>query len=219
MSGERMNGCCCGSPEAMGAAADTRTKRVSVLVSGGGTNLQAVIDAAAADELGGAKVVLVISSSPTAYALERAAKAGIPTKVIGKKTHPDPDERTAAMVEALKEAGTDLVILAGYMSVLQPEFIRAFRGRIINIHPSLIPKHCGMGYFGHHVHEAVLAAGDKESGATVHFVDEGVDTGKIIIQRKVPVLEGDTPDTLAARVLEVEHKIIVEAAREVLATL
>lgn len=192
--------------------------KISVLVSGGGTNLQALIDGIENGSIGNAKIVRVISSNPKAYSLERAENHGISSMVIGKANHPDPEGRTAALIAALDEVKTDLVVLAGYMSILDPKLIEAYRGRIINIHPSLIPKYCGAGFYGHHVHEAVLAAGECESGATVHFVDEGVDTGPVIIQAKVPVLEGDTAETLAARVLETEHKILQEAVKNIAAS-
>jgi phosphoribosylglycinamide formyltransferase-1 len=185
--------------------------RIAVLVSGGGTNLQAVIDGVEGGSIRDAEVVRVISSNPNAYALERARKHNIEAMVIGKADYPDSGDRTSAIIAALEEAKTDLVILAGYMSILDPGLIEAYRGRIINIHPSLIPKFCGSGFYGRRVHEAVLAAGEKESGATVHYVDEGVDTGPVIIQEKVPVLDGDTAETLAARVLETEHRILRRA--------
>ena len=188
-------------------------KNISVLVSGGGTNLQAVIDSVENGYIPDARIAQVISSRQDAYALTRAEKHGIKGVYIGKKNYPESAGRTDAIIQALKEEETDLVILAGYMSVLEPKLIEAYRDRIINIHPSLIPKYCGKGFYGHFVHEAVLAGGETESGATVHFVDEGVDTGKIILQESVPVLEGDTPDTLAARVLEVEHKILPLAVK------
>ena len=188
-------------------------KNISVLVSGGGTNFQAVIDQIESGAIRNARIAQVISSNAKAYALERAAKHGIKSVVIGKNEYPDMAERTDAIIRALDEEQTDLIILAGYMSVLQPALVRKYKDRIINIHPSLIPKYCGMGFYGHYVHEAVLAGKEKESGATVHFVDEGVDTGKIILQRRVPVLPEDTPDTLAARVLQVEHQILPEAVR------
>ena len=191
--------------------------RIAVLVSGGGTNLQAVIDGACGGSIRDAEVVCVISSNPDAYALERARKHNIEAMVIGKAAYPDSGERTRAIIAALDEAKTDLVVLAGYMSILEPSLIEAYRGRIINIHPSLIPKFCGAGFYGKRVHEAVLAAGEKESGATVHYVDEGVDTGPAIIQEKVPVLDGDTAETLAARVLETEHKILRKAVEIVVA--
>ena len=192
--------------------------RISVLVSGGGTNLQAVIDGIENGFIENAEIVRVISSNPKAYSLERAEKHRISAMVIGKSNYPDAEARTAALIAALDEARTDLVVLAGYMSILDPKLIEAYRGRIINIHPSLIPKFCGAGFYGHHVHEAVLAAGEQESGATVHYVDEGVDTGPIILQARVPVLEGDTAESLAARVLETEHKILQEAVKTIAAS-
>ncbi len=188
-------------------------KNISVLVSGGGTNLQAVIDSVESGKIPDAKIVQVISSKKDAYALTRAADHGIEGVYIGKENYPQMEDRTEAIIRALDEKETDLVILAGYMSVLEPKLIEAYRDRIINIHPSLIPKYCGKGFYGHYVHEAVLAGGETESGATVHFVDEGVDTGKIILQKSVPVMKDDTPDTLAARVLEVEHEILPQAVR------
>lgn len=184
---------------------------ISVLVSGGGTNLQAVIDGVENHTIPNARVARVIASNSKAYALERAKKHGIAGVVIGKENYPDPARRTEAILAELAAAETDLVVLAGYMSILPPELIHAYEGRIINIHPSLIPKYCGMGFYGKRVHAAVLAGGETESGATVHYVDTGVDSGPIIVQDKVPVLADDTPDTLAARVLEVEHRILVSA--------
>ena len=168
-------------------------KNISVLVSGGGTNLQAVIDNVENGFIENAKIVQVIASKEDAYALTRAKNHNIKGVYIGKKNYPVMSERTDAIIRALDEEKTDLVILAGYMSVLEPKLIEAYRNKIINIHPSLIPKYCGKGFYGHFVHEAVIAGGETESGATVHFVDEGVDTGKILIQEKVPVLPDDTP--------------------------
>jgi len=191
--------------------------KISVLVSGGGTNLQAIIDGIENGLIRDAELVLVISGNPAAYSLERANKHGIPSSVIDKKNYPDRIQRTKAIIAALEDAQTDLVVLAGYMNILEPELIEAYRGRIINIHPSLIPQFCGAGFYGKHVNEAVLAAGVPESGATVHYVDEGVDSGPIILQEKVPVLEGDSAETLAARVLETEHKILQEAIIRVIA--
>lgn len=182
--------------------------RISVMVSGGGSNLQAIIDAIDSGQMKDAEIVQVISSSRGAYALARAEKHHIKAVVIGRQEYPDEEERNLAIMEALKKERTDLVVLAGYMSILRPQLIRAFKGRIINIHPSLIPKFCGEGFYGRWVHEAVIKAGEPESGATVHYVDEGIDTGDIILQEKVPVLPGDDPETLAARVLEMEHKIL-----------
>lgn len=183
---------------------------ISVLVSGGGTNLQALIDKVESGELAGAEIVQVISSREGVFALERAAKAGIKGKVI---------KDTEGLLEALAEENTDLVVLAGYMKVLEPPVIDAYRGRIINIHPSLIPKYCGKGFYGKRVHQAVLDGGETVSGVTVHFVDEGVDTGEIILQREVPVEPGDTADTLAARVLKTEHVILAEGIKKVMETL
>lgn len=180
--------------------------KVAVLVSGGGTNLQALIDKEKSGELAESKIVRVIASKDTAYALQRAADAGIGTSVA--KTQEE-------VLRQLEECGAELVVLAGYMSVLAPEVIEKFRNRIINIHPSLIPKYCGKGFYGMRVHRAVIEAGEKESGATVHFVDEGVDTGKIILQETVPVMEGDSPEDLAARVLETEHRILAEGLNKV----
>ena len=178
--------------------------RVAVLVSGGGTNLQAIIDKVADGSLPQVELVKVIASKESAYALERAAKAGIETAVA--KEQPQ-------VLEELEGSGAEIIVLAGYMKVLSPEIIKKYRNRIINIHPSLIPKFCGKGFYGIRVHNAVIAAGEKESGATVHYVDEGVDTGEIILQEKVPVLEGDTPEELAARVLKTEHVILAEGLK------
>lgn len=178
--------------------------RVAVLVSGGGTNLQAIIDKVADGSLPQVELVKVIASKESAYALERAAKAGIETAVA--KEQPQ-------VLEELEGSVAEIIVLAGYMKVLSPEIIKKYRNRIINIHPSLIPKYCGKGFYGIRVHNAVIAAGEKESGATVHYVDEGVDTGEIILQEKVPVLEGDTPEDLAARVLKTEHVILAEGLK------
>ena len=178
--------------------------RVAVLVSGGGTNLQALIDKNRTGELPQVELVKVIASKEGAFALERAAKAGIPTAVA--KEQP-------AVLEELEKSGAEIIVLAGYMKVLSPEIIERYRNRIINIHPSLIPKYCGKGFYGIRVHRAVIEGGEKESGATVHYVDEGVDTGKINLQEKVPVMEGDTPEELAARVLKTEHRILAEGLK------
>lgn len=180
--------------------------KISVLVSGGGTNLQALIDKIQSRELQGVAIVQVISSKEGAFALERAEQAGIKGKVV---------KDTETLLKELAAEGTDLVVLAGYMKVLDSVVIQAYRQRIINIHPSLIPKYCGKGFYGKRVHQAVLEGGETVSGATVHFVDEGVDTGEIILQREVPVLKGDTADTLAARVLETEHIIYAQAIQKI----
>jgi len=193
----------------------TKKFGISVLVSGGGTNLQAVIGAVLSGDIPDSEIKLVISSKADAYALHRAKSAGIPTLVLAKAEYEYPSELSSAMIDALEAAGTDLIVLAGYMSILPPEIIRAYHKRIINIHPSLIPRHCGKGYYGLRVHKSVIESGDSESGATVHYVDEDVDTGEIILQETVPVENGDTPEILAARVLSVEHKILVKAVNSV----
>ena len=173
--------------------------KVAVLVSGGGTNLQALIDKVADGQLDDVEIVRVISSRGDAFALTRAEKAGITTAVAREQQE---------VLKELKASGAEIVVLAGYMRVLSPEIIAEYRDRIINIHPSLIPKYCGKGFYGMRVHKAVIEAGEKESGATVHYVDEGVDTPSNIRLEIVPVLDGDTPETLAARVLETEHEIL-----------
>ena len=189
---------------------------ISVLVSGGGTNLQALIDGVEDSRIKDARIVLVLSSKDGVYALERARKAGIETKVISKKDYPDEEEKADALLAALAEVKTDLVVTAGYMSILNKRVCAAYKGRMINIHPALLPKHGGVGYYGLRVHQAVLDAGDKETGATVHFVDEGVDSGEIILQKSIPVLDDDTPETLQKRLLdEVEHVIIVEGTNKI----
>ena len=190
---------------------------ISVMVSGGGTNLQALIDGVREGRIEGARIGLVLSSRDGVYALERAKNAGIKTMVISKEDYPEEEEKADAILAALAEAGTDLVVTAGYMSLLHKRVCAAYKGRMINIHPSLLPRHGGVGYYGLRVHQAVLAAGDRETGATVHYVDdEGVDSGEIILQERVPVMEGDTAETLQKRVLEeVEHRIIVEGANMV----
>lgn len=185
--------------------------RISVLVSGNGSNLQAVLDAIDEGAVAETRVVQVISSNPEAYALERARRHGIPGRVIRLPDYENRETFGGALMQALKEKETDLVLLAGYMKILDREVIEAYKGRIINIHPSLIPKFCGKGFYGRKVHEAVILAGEKESGATVHLVDEGVDTGEILLQERIPVSEEDTPESLAGKVLEVEHRILPEA--------
>jgi len=182
--------------------------RYAVMVSGGGTNLQSLIDSSQS-----AKIVCVISSREGAYALERAKKAGIPARVIQKKDYVTKEEFDRANLAALRESGAEFVVLAGYMQILGEEMVRAFKNRIINIHPALIPSFCGMGYYGLHVHEAVLAYGAKITGATVHLVDGGADTGPIILQEAVPVLPGDTPEVLQQRVMQTEHKLLPLAVR------
>ena len=186
---------------------------VSVMVSGGGTNLQAIMDGIADGRIADGRVALVLSSRDGVYALSRAQSAGVKTVVISKEEYKDADKKADAILAALSKAETGLVITAGYMSVIHEKVCAAYAGRIINIHPALLPKFGGLGYYGLRVHRAVLEAGEAETGATVHYVDtEGIDTGEIIMQRTVPVFADDTPETLQKRVLEeVEHDLIVEA--------
>lgn len=183
-----------------------------MLCSGGGTNLQALIDAVERGTIDG-KIVLVIANASKAYALERARQHGIPAVFVSKKQAGSDEAFNDAILAKLREAGAQLVVLAGYLPIVGEQIVRAYEHRIINIHPALIPAFCGPGMYGHHVHEAVLRYGAKISGATTHFVDEQVDHGGVIMQRSVPVLEDDTPDTLAARVLTVEHEILPESVR------
>ena len=187
------------------------TFRISVLVSGNGSNLQCIIDAVEDGRIANSKIVGVISSSENAYALERARQHEIPAAAVTKYEYADMRDRMDAILKILDGEHPDLIVLAGYLSILPAKVVEKYRGKIINIHPALLPKFGGKDFYGIHVHEAVLAAGEKESGATVHYVDEGVDTGKIILQEKVPVLPGDDPQTLRERVLEIEHKILPEA--------
>lgn len=187
------------------------TFRISVLVSGNGSNLQCIIDAVEDGRIANSKIVGVISSSENAYALERARQHEIPAAAVTKYEFADMRDRMDAILKILDGEHPDLIVLAGYLSILPAKVVEKYRGRIINIHPALLPKFGGKDFYGIHVHEAVLAAGEKESGATVHYVDEGVDTGQIILQEKVPVLPGDDPQTLRERVLEIEHKILPEA--------
>lgn len=185
---------------------------IAVLVSGGGTNLQALIDAEKRGEIKNGKITCVISSNPDAYALERAKNNGIETVVVPKKDYPDRSEYTAAVTNALVEAKADLVVYAGFMIILDSQIVKAFPNKMMNVHPALIPSFCGKGFYGLRVHEAVLASGVKLTGATVHFVTEDCDAGPIIAQKAVPVLNGDTPERLQRRVMEeCEWKILPEA--------
>ena len=185
---------------------------IAVLVSGGGTNLQALIDAQQKGMFGEGKITAVISSKAGAYALERAAKAGIPGYVIPRKEFDSNRAMTVALVEKLKELSIDLVVLAGCMVIFTEELVQAYPNAIMNVHPALIPSFCGEGYYGLHVHEKAIAYGVKLSGATVHFVTEECDGGPIIAQQAVPVLPGDTPEVLQQRIMEqAEWKILPEA--------
>lgn len=190
---------------------------IAVLVSGGGTNLQALIDAQQAGRIENGCIALVVSSNPDAFALERAAKADIPTAVLRRKAFDTADAYAGALDALLREKGIGLVVLAGFMTVLPDSFCRAWENRIINVHPSLIPSFCGEGFYGLHVHEAALAKGVKVTGATVHFVSEVVDGGAIIAQKAVEVEEGDTPETLQRRVMEQAEWVILPQAAERLA--
>ncbi len=187
-------------------------KRIAVLVSGGGTNLQALIDAQRRGEMINGEIAAVISSKPGAYALERAARAGIPAYVTARKDYPSSRDMTAALVEQLKRLGIDLVVLAGFMVILTEEMVRAYPNAILNVHPALIPSFCGEGYYGLHVHEKALEYGVKVSGATVHFVSEECDGGPIVLQKAVPVEEGDTPETLQRRIMEQAEWVILPEA-------
>ena len=192
--------------------------RVTVLVSGGGTNLQAIIDAIAAGEIRNTQIVRVISNNPGAFALERAKNAGIEAICVSPKNFETRALFHEALIAAIDEADTELVVLAGCMVVLPPELIQKYAGRIINIHPALIPSFCGTGYYGLHVHEAALERGVKITGATVHFVDEGTDTGPIILQKAVAIEEGDTPQILQRRVMEQAEWIIMPQAIDLIAS-
>ena len=188
------------------------SKRIAVLVSGGGTNLQALIDAQARNELGGGQIVAVISSKASAYALERAAKAGIAGYVLPRKEFDSNRAMTVALVELLKKLDIDLVVLAGCMIIFTGELVEAYPNAIMNVHPALIPSFCGPGYYGLRVHEEALRYGVKLSGATVHFVSEECDGGPIIAQKSVAVLPGDTPEVLQRRIMaEAEWKLLPEA--------
>lgn len=186
--------------------------RIAVLVSGGGTNLQAVIDAAEAGEIENVEIVGVISNNKGAYALERARKHGICAKCISPKDYAARENFNEALMSAVDGLSPDLIVLAGFLVVIPPAMTEKYKNRIINIHPSLIPSFCGTGYYGLKVHKAALARGVKLTGATVHFVDEGTDTGPIILQKAVEVKENDTPESLQRRVMEeAEWKILPEA--------
>ena len=190
------------------------TTKIAVLVSRGGTNLQALIDAQQRGELGGGEITAVISSKEGAYALERARKAGIPGYVLPRKDFDSNRAMTLALVEKLKALDIDLVVLAGCMVIFTEELVQAYPNAIMNVHPALIPSFCGPGFYGLHVHEAALAYGVKLSGATVHFVSAECDGGPIIAQEAVPVLPGDTPETLQKRIMEqAEWKLLPEAVR------
>jgi len=192
----------------------SRKARIAVLVSGGGTNLQAILDAAGRGELPDGEVTLVISDRAGAYALERAEKAGIPSMEINKKACGGQALFEEKLIDALEENRTDLIVLAGFLSILTPSFTSRYSRRIINVHPSLIPSFCGAGYYGLKVHEAALSRGVKVTGATVHFVNEIPDGGEIMAQKAVDILPGDTPEILQRRVMEQAEWVILPKSVE-----
>lgn len=189
--------------------------RIAVLCSGGGTNLQAILDAQAAGKIPSGEVVFVVSDNAAAYALERAKGAGVETAVFDRKAIPDRTAREAAILAALQAREIGLVVLAGFMTILGEKFTKAFENRMINIHPSLIPSFCGPGFYGLKVHEAALARGVKVTGATVHYVNEVCDGGPIILQKAVEVAADDTPETLQKRVMREAEWQILPAAAEI----
>ncbi|MCD7748552.1 MAG: phosphoribosylglycinamide formyltransferase [Oscillospiraceae bacterium] len=188
--------------------------RVAVFVSGGGTNLQALLDAQAAGKIPSGEIVLVVSSSPAAYALTRAEKAGVPAVVCSRKELGSQEAFEAAILEKLEAYEIDIIVLAGFMSILSRDFTDRYPERMLNVHPSLIPAFCGQGYYGLRVHEAALARGVKVTGATVHFVNEIPDGGRILLQKAVPVQDGDTPEVLQRRVMEQAEWILLPQAVE-----
>ncbi|MBR2078751.1 MAG: phosphoribosylglycinamide formyltransferase [Clostridia bacterium] len=191
-----------------------KAKKIAVLVSGGGTNLQSLINSQKDGMFGESRITLVVASKPGVYALERAKNAGIDSTVLCRKDYADIAAYSAALVKALKEAEIDLVVLAGFLTIIDEQVYEAYPNAIINIHPALIPSFCGKGFYGLHVHEAALEKGVKVSGATVHFVTPECDAGPIILQKAVEVKQGDTPEALQQRIMEeVEWKILPEAVK------
>ena len=186
--------------------------KIAVLVSGGGTNLQAIIDAIASGKITNTEIALVISNKEGAYALKRAEQAGIKGAVISPKNYGDKEAYSQDMIKTIKDAGCELIVLAGFLVVLPESFVNAFEGKIINIHPSLIPSFCGNGFYGLKVHEKALERGVKVTGATVHYVDSGTDTGPIIDQKAVYIKADDTPETLQRRVMEEAEWVILPKA-------
>ena len=192
----------------------TNQKKIAVLVSGGGTNLQALIDAQGRGELGQGEITLVIASKPGVYALERAAKAGIEGRVLARKDYDSIAAYSKALADTMTAEGIDLVVLAGFLTIIDEQVYEAFPNRILNVHPALIPSFCGKGYYGLRVHEAALEKGVKVSGATVHIVTPECDAGPIVLQKAVEVKQDDTPETLQLRIMqEAEWKILPEAVR------
>lgn len=191
--------------------------KLAVLVSGGGTNLQAIMDAIANGTITNTEIKVVISNNPNVYALERAQNNGIEAKCVSPKAFPDRDSFNQALLETIQSYGVDLVVLAGCLVVIPECMVKAYPNKIINVHPALIPAFCGTGYYGLKVHEGVLNRGAKVTGATVHFVDEGTDTGPIILQKAVEVRQGDTPEILQRRVMEEAEWIIMPKAIDLIA--
>lgn len=186
--------------------------KIGVLVSGGGTNLQALLDARKRGEIPDGEISLVIASRKKAYALERARMAGVPALALPRRDYENPADYDAALLTALQEAGVELVVLAGFLCVLGEKMLKGYEGRIVNVHPSLIPAFCGDGFYGLHVHEAALERGVKVTGATVHLVNEVTDGGPILLQKAVEVLEGDTPESLQKRVMEQAEWVLLPKA-------
>ncbi len=191
--------------------------RIAVCVSGGGTNLQAIIDRIADGTIRNAKLVKIISNKPGVYALERAKNAGVESAVVSPKEYGTREEFNEALFKSIDDCSPDLIVLAGFLVVLPETIVKKYAGKIINIHPSLIPSFCGDGYYGLKVHEAALKRGVKVTGATVHFVDEGTDTGPIILQKAVYIKDGDTPEVLQKRVMEEAEWIILPKAIDMIA--
>ena len=191
--------------------------KITVCVSGGGTNLQAIIDRLQDGTIRNARIVQVISNNPGAYALERAAAAGLDACCVSPKNYPDREAFNDALLDKINEAAPDLIVLAGFMVAVPRKICQAYAGRIINIHPALIPSFCGKGHYGLHVHEKALERGVKVTGATVHFVDENLDTGPIILQKAVDIKEDDTPQTLQRRVMEEAEWVILPKAIDLIA--
>lgn len=191
--------------------------RIAVLVSGGGTNLQAIMDGVADGTIHDTEIAVVISNNRKAYALERARNNNIPAECVSPKDYADREEFYRALLQRVDSYRVDLIVLAGFLVAIPPSMVEAYRNRIINIHPSLIPSFCGKGHYGIHVHEAVLARGVKVTGATVHFVDDGTDTGPILLQKPVMIEQGDTPEILQRRVMEQAEWILLPHAIDLIA--
>lgn len=191
--------------------------RIAVLVSGGGTNLQAIMDGVADGTIHDTEIAVVISNNRKAYALERARNNNIPAECVSPKDYADREEFHNALLQRVDSYRVDLIVLAGFLVAIPPAMVEAYRNRIINIHPSLIPSFCGKGHYGIHVHEAVLARGVKVTGATVHFVDDGTDTGPILLQKPVMIEQGDTPEILQRRVMEQAEWILLPHAIDLIA--